>query len=98
MEKRVGVVSILITNRDHVQEVNSILTGHYEIMLGRQGLPLKDRGIYVISLIVEGTTDQIGALTGKLGKLDGVQVKSMLTKHREDDHDPDQTENGTAFH
>jgi putative iron-only hydrogenase system regulator len=94
MEKRVGVVSILIDRRESVPDVNGILSQHHECILGRQGLPLKDKGIHVISLIVEGTTDEIGALTGKLGRLAGVQVKSMLTKHREDVQDDDGTENG----
>lgn len=94
MEKRVGVVSVLIVKRESVPEVNQILSIHHDIILGRQGLPLKDKGIHVISLIVEGTTDQIGSLTGKLGRLEGVQVKSMLTRHREDDHALDDPENG----
>lgn len=44
------------------------------------GIPYKDRGVSVISLIVDGTTDEISAMTGKLGKIIGVSVKSALTK------------------
>jgi putative iron-only hydrogenase system regulator len=44
------------------------------------GLPLREKGINVISLIIEGTTDQIGTLSGKAGRLPGVQVKSVLTR------------------
>jgi putative iron-only hydrogenase system regulator len=94
MEKRVGVISILIDRRESVPGVNAILTQFHDHILGRQGVPLKDKGIHVISLIVEGTTDQIGALTGKLGRLAGVQVKSMLARHREETEDDDGTENG----
>jgi hypothetical protein len=63
------------------------------IVLGRLGLPLRDKGVNVISLIVEGSTDEIGALTGKAGKLPGVRVKSVLTTYREDfvdDHEHDE--------
>jgi putative iron-only hydrogenase system regulator len=47
------------------------------------GLPLRDKGVHLISLIIDGNTDQIGALTGKLGRIPGIQVKSMLTKYQE---------------
>ncbi|MGB9679916.1 MAG: TM1266 family iron-only hydrogenase system putative regulator [Thermoanaerobacteraceae bacterium] len=80
MENRLGVVGILIHNREDVSEkVNHILSEYGNIIVGRMGIPYKDRGIFVIALIVDGTTDEIGALTGKLGVLKGVKVKSALT-------------------
>jgi putative iron-only hydrogenase system regulator len=82
MEKRIGAAIILIELKDSVDEINSILSAHASIILGRQGLPLRDKGISVINLILEGTTDQISSLTGKLGRLKGVQVKSVLTRYR----------------
>ena len=87
MEKRIGVVSILVEDRNSAAELNSVLSSYGEIIIGRMGLPVRDRGIYIISLIVEGTTDQIGAMTGKTGRLPGVQVKSVLTKYRENKDD-----------
>ena len=87
MEKRLGVVSILLESRDSVRTMNTILSDFGELILARQGLPLRHKGIHVISLVVEGTTDEIGALTGKLGRLEKVQVKSVLTRYREDDSD-----------
>ena len=81
MEKRIGVVAILIKDRTFIPKLNSILSNHADIILGRLGLPLRDRSIQVISLIVEGSNDDIGALTGKLGRLPGISVKSMLTKN-----------------
>jgi putative iron-only hydrogenase system regulator len=87
MEKRLGVVSILLESRDSVRTMNTILSDFGELILARQGLPLRHKGIHVISLVVEGTTDEIGALTGKLGRLEKVQVKSVLTKYREDADD-----------
>jgi putative iron-only hydrogenase system regulator len=82
MDKRIGAIIILLENRESVDALNAILSAHSGIILGRQGLPLRDRGISVINLIIEGTTDQISSLTGKLGRLDGAQVKSVLTKYR----------------
>lgn len=79
MEKRIGVVAILLKETKHVQELNHILSLSGDIIIGRMGLPVRDRGIHVISLIVEGDTDQISALTGRIGRLEGIQVKSVLT-------------------
>lgn len=84
MEKRIGVVAILITDTSSVPRLNELLHGYGSIILGRQGLPLREKGVNVISLIVEGSTDDIGALTGKAGKLPGALVKSVLTAYRED--------------
>jgi putative iron-only hydrogenase system regulator len=89
MEKRIGVVAILITEPASVTRLNDLLHEYGSLVLGRQGLPLRDKGVNVISLIVEGSTDEIGALTGKAGKLPGVRVKSVLTAFREEDHDDD---------
>jgi putative iron-only hydrogenase system regulator len=84
MEKRIGVVAILITDASAVPLVNDLLHAHGQLVLSRQGLPLRGKGVNVISLIVEGSTEDIGALTGKAGKLSGVLVKSVLTAYREE--------------
>ncbi|MDT8272028.1 MAG: iron-only hydrogenase system regulator [Desulfomonilia bacterium] len=79
--KRIGVVSIIIHNRkEAAMKVNEILTTHGDCIIGRMGIPYEPKGIHVIALIIHGTTDEIGALTGKLGSLPGVEVKSILTK------------------
>lgn len=81
MERRIGVIGIVVENRKEVSDkINKILSDHGDIIVGRMGIPYKERGLCVISLIVDGTTDEIGALTGKLGALSGVKVKSALTK------------------
>ncbi|MBN1499225.1 MAG: iron-only hydrogenase system regulator [Spirochaetes bacterium] len=87
MEKRIGIIALVVIEKNSVPQLNTLFTEYSDIVLGRQGLPLKDKGIHVISLIVEGTTDQIGALTGKAGRLPGVQVKSVLTKLRGNDNE-----------
>ncbi len=80
MDKRIGVIGIVIEDQDCVTEVNDILHQYGDIIVGRMGVPYRERGLNVISLIVDGTTDEIGALTGKLGKLKGLSVKSALSK------------------
>lgn len=80
MEKRIGVVAIIVEDKDNVEQVNRLLSNYGEIIVGRMGIPYKEKNLSVISIIVDGTTDEIGALTGKLGRLKGVAVKSALTQ------------------
>jgi putative iron-only hydrogenase system regulator len=80
MEKRIGAALILVEDKENIDLLNQIISAHAHIILGRQGLPVREKNISIISLVLEGTTDQIGALTGQLGRLKGIQVKSVLTK------------------
>lgn len=82
MEKRIGTVSILISDTSVVPEVNRILSDFGAMIIARQGVPMHQHGFNIITLIVEGTTDELSSLTGKLGRLQGVEVKSMLAKAR----------------
>ncbi len=81
MEKRIGAAIILVDSKEHVDAMNNILSMHSSIIIARQGIPLRDKGVSVISLILEGTNDQISTLTGKIGRVKGVQVKTVLTKY-----------------
>jgi putative iron-only hydrogenase system regulator len=82
MDKRIGAAILLVENKESVDEINAILSKYSSIILGRQGIPLRDKGISVINLVLEATPEEISALTGKIGKLEGVQVKSVLTKYQ----------------
>lgn len=80
METRIGVVGIVVEDMNSSPMVNEVLHDFAEMIIGRMGVPYREKGISVISLIVDGTTDQISAMTGKLGKIAGVNVKSAMTK------------------
>ncbi|MBU1003299.1 MAG: iron-only hydrogenase system regulator [Proteobacteria bacterium] len=81
MDTNIGVIGIILQDRAKAAPlVNGILTEFGHLIIARTGLPYKERNLSVISLIVEATTDQIGALTGKLGMLDSVRVKSLVVK------------------
>lgn len=77
-EIRNGFVGILVENRDSVAEVNRLLSEYAELIRGRIGIPDRESGNAVIGLVVEGTNDQMGAMTGKLGNLRGITVKSAM--------------------
>ena len=81
-EERLGFVGIVIEDRQSVPKVNEILSSFAALIEGRMGVPSASRGQSVICLIVRGTNDQLGAMTGKLGNLSGVQVKSALVQSK----------------
>lgn len=79
--RRIGIVSIIIhKRRESAMRVNEILTQYGDCIIGRMGIPYDPKSIHVIALIIHGTTDDIGALTGKIGSIPDVEVKSVLTK------------------
>ncbi|MDD2392174.1 MAG: iron-only hydrogenase system regulator [Bacilli bacterium] len=80
MDNRIGVIGIVIEDLSEINKVNDILHQYGNIIIGRMGVPYREKGVNVISLIVNGTTDEIGALSGKLGKIQGLNVKSALSK------------------
>jgi putative iron-only hydrogenase system regulator len=77
---RIGVLAIVVEDLSHAPALNEILHDYRDIIIGRMGLPCKNRGISILSVLVDGSNDQIGGLTGKIGSLKGVTVKSALTK------------------
>ena len=77
--KRIGVIGIVLKTREHVSEVNALLSQFSDIIVGRMGVPDKETGINTISIIVKGTNEEVSSLTGKLGTLINVYVKSALT-------------------
>lgn len=84
MDNRLGVIGIVIEDREAAAaRVNGLLSDYGHLIVGRMGIPYRDRDVSVISLIVDGDTDAIGALTGKLGSISGVQVKSALTAKKQ---------------
>lgn len=78
MEKRIGTITLLLSDRERSGEINAIISDFADIILCRQGLPFRDRQTAVISLIVEGSPDRINALTGRMGRLQGVHSKAVL--------------------
>lgn len=85
MEKRIGTVVILIEDKHVVSRLNEIVSEHSDVVVGRQGIPVLEQETQrsVISLVLYGDLDRIGSLTGKLGRLKCVNVKSALLKNTE---------------
>lgn len=78
MGKRIGTIAILVEDRAQVGQINELLTRFGDVIIGRIGIPYREKGVNIISIIVEGTTDEVGALSGKLGMIEGVKTRSLL--------------------
>ena len=79
MKNRISVIGIVVKNRkESASLINKIISDFGDIVIGRMGIPYRERNLSVISLIVDGDNDQIGALTGKLGQINGVKVRSII--------------------
>lgn len=85
MERRVGFIGMLIEDPGRcAAAVNQAISDFAPLVLARVGLPPREgRGDAVITLVVEATTDELGAFTGRLGRIAGVSVKSALGRRRE---------------
>lgn len=82
MENRIAILSIIIENLSSSEAVNTILHEYSNIIIGRMGIPYRERGISVMAVVVDTDTDTISAVTGKLGKISGVSVKSAISKNK----------------
>lgn len=80
MELRIALIGIIIDSQDSVENLNKILHEHSKIIIGRMGIPYKERGINIISIVVNGDNNTISSLSGKLGMLKGVSVKTVYSK------------------
>ncbi|GHU41608.1 iron-only hydrogenase system regulator [Clostridia bacterium] len=79
--KRIAVVGAILENPALVQkDFNEIISAFKGIVKGRMGIPLEDEGMSVISIILKGELDDINSLTGKIGRLPGVTVKTAISK------------------
>jgi len=82
MEERIGSVLILIESKEEIAALNQIISNYADIIIGRQGIRIKEKNKSIISLVLEGNTDEIGGLTGQLGRLKGIHVKSIVLKSK----------------
>ena len=77
---RIAVVSILIADRSVSEKVNGFLSEYGDWVLGRMGIPYKEKGVSVLSVVMDAPVEITNALTGKLGRLSGVSVKALFGK------------------
>ena len=80
MEHRIAAISILVSEPDSVEPLNAVLHEYSDCVLGRMGIPYRERKVNIICLAVDAPMDRINALTGKIGRLPGVAAKAVYTE------------------
>lgn len=79
MESRVAVISIIVENQESVEQLNKLLHEYGSFIIGRMGIPYRVRKINLISVAIDAPQDTIAALSGKIGALPGVSVKTAYS-------------------
>ena len=79
-ETRIALIGIIVENQDITDELNRILHEYGEYIVGRMGIPYKKQGVCIISVIVDAPNNVISSLSGKLGMLNGLSVKTVYAK------------------
>lgn len=79
METRVAVMSIIVENPEAVEPLNALLHDYGDYIIGRMGIPYRQRGISIISIALDAPQDTISTLSGKVGRLSGVSVKTAFS-------------------
>lgn len=79
METRIAVMSIIIENKDSVHTTNALLHEYSNYIIGRMGIPYRKRGINLLSIALDAPHDTISSLSGKIGNLPGVSVKTAYS-------------------
>ena len=80
VQSRVAVIGIIVENEDAVEQMNRLLHEYGPYIIGRMGLPYRERGVNIVCLAVDAPQDIISALSGKIGRLDGVSAKTAYSQ------------------
>ena len=79
MDTRVAVISIIVEDSDSIETLNQLLYDARDYIIGRMGLPYREKGVNIISVVLDAPQDAISALSGKIGRLEGVSAKTQYS-------------------
>lgn len=79
METRIALIGIIVENTDSVEKLNLLLHDYRAYIIGRMGIPYKDKGISIVSIAIDAPQDVISTLSGKIGNLDGISAKTAYS-------------------
>ena len=80
MQERIAVISIIVENPESVERLNAILHDYSSRIIGRMGIPYREKKLSIICVAIDAPQDEIAALSGKIGNLDGVSTKTTYSK------------------
>ena len=79
MENRIAVISIIVEKSESAEQINNLLHEYGEYIIGRMGIPYRRRNVNIISIALEAPQNTVAALSGKIGKISGVSVKTAYS-------------------
>ena len=79
METRVAIIGIIVEDISKIKEVQNLLSDYSDFIIGRMGIPYKAKNVRIISVVLDAPVDTINALTGKIGKLNGISAKTVYS-------------------
>lgn len=79
METRIALIGIIVENPESVEQLNHLLHEYGKYIVGRMGIPYEKRGVNIISVAIDAPQDEISALSGKIGRLPGIGVKTVYS-------------------
>ena len=80
METRIAVMSVIVPSGEDVEALNALLHEYGQYIIGRMGIPYRQKGVNIISVALDAPQDEISALSGKIGKLPGISAKIAYSK------------------
>lgn len=80
MKTRVAVIGIIVEDTQSVEQLNALLHEYGAYIIGRMGIPYRERGINIVSIAIDAPQDAISALSGKIGNLPGISVKTAYSQ------------------
>ncbi|AWK50850.1 iron-only hydrogenase system regulator [Clostridium beijerinckii] len=80
MDTRIALVGIIVDNIDSTEKLNTILHEYGQYIIGRMGIPYREKNVSIISVVIDATNDVISSLSGKLGMIEGISVKTVYSK------------------
>lgn len=80
METRIALIGVIVEDRESVEQTNALLHEYGNYIVGRMGIPYRPKQVNIISIVLDAPENVIAALSGKLGQISGIRVKSMMAK------------------
>ncbi len=80
MDTRIALIGIIVTSHESIQELNSLLSEYGSYIVGRMGIPYREKQVSIISIVIDAPNDVINSLSGKIGMLPGLNTKTVYSK------------------
>ena len=80
MDTRIALIGIIVEDTGVIEKLNTILHEYGQYIIGRMGIPYREKNISIISVVIDATNDVISSLSGKLGMIEGINVKTVYSK------------------